>query len=237
FTYDGANWDLTVAGNGTAATDITPALLTSTYGLTLSSDAASSNTIIIAIDNTYKLDADWMYKTTLIDSKYWYYAVSWNMTFSYDFGADETDRHVYFNVDRSAATTTGDDATLETIKGFRLAFHNGTSRNLIWAPAQTDVNDIHYVSSTSVVSNYSENDKLNVWYSGKGSTYRVAEGGSYVAPTASAGNNYLCELTKGGGNVTINCVAWFEGSDPNIVNSARMDTVAASLSFFCVAES
>ncbi len=237
----------------TAVATITASNLSDVWGLTCTGDHTDGDTIIIALTNTYAKDADWMYSAAKIGDDYWYYAVSWNMTFTYDFGSDRNTRKVYFdvdnsNVDPSVGTAAQGSASEKTKKGFRMAFHNKTTRNLIWAPLQDEPSDIHYVTGTNTIGSYGNSDSEHLIYSGLAedpnddddNNMFVELGSASVSPDEDEGMNYICTLAPSDGNdgngienvVTINCVAWFEGTDPNVINRAEMNNIAASLSFF-----
>ena len=229
----------------TAVANIALGDLSDVWGLTCTGAHTPDDTIKIALTNTYALDTDWMYSTAKIDSNYWYYAVSWNMTFTYDFGSDPNPRKVYFDVSNSHAdptvgTAAQGGASEKTQKGFRLAFHNKTTRNLIWAPLQDQPSDIHYVTDINAIGSYANNATEHLIYSGLENNKLVASGSASVNPGENVGMNYICTLAPDDGNagngienvVDINCVAWFEGTDPNVINRAEMNNIAASLSFF-----
>ncbi len=247
FTYSSSssNFELTGTATGTVAV----AEMSSKYGITISTPTTSDNakTIVVALDNSYKASDNWMYSATKISDGsseyYWYYAVGWQMTFSYTFGGDSsTYRNVYFNTASSkiAATQrvagTGDELTY---KGFRLAFRqavgSGGYRCFIWAPEEDTLSSIHYVTSTDAIADYTDTTSESLWYKDCSKDVALVTDGSSSTATASADLNYLCQLTPTVTSSTIDCIAWFEGSDPNIVNSARLDTVAASLDFFALA--
>ena len=244
FTYT-TSWACTHASTTTTPTGgslpsgISTEVLGSTHGITLTGSPQNGDTITVAVSNSYKVDEDWMHSTVQHDSKYWYYAVSWKMTFAYEFGADTTSRNVYLNVATSAATNQPsndyNDSLLQTQQGFRIAFHNGTTRNLIWAPNQANVAQIHYVdASTPATAEYPDDDAtVSLWNKGDAAVVSSSEASGGIA-TVSANKNYICTLSSGTPSVQIYCVAWYEGTDPNVANAASMDNVKAALNFFAL---
>lgn len=241
FTFDGTNWDLGADdGRVVASADISVANLAEKWGISYSGTPTSEQTLAFTLTNSYKASEapNWMYSATAISNVFWYHAVHWQMTFNYTFGVDATARRVYFDTDSSirktATVNVGDE---ETYKGFRIAFKNSTAapRNVIWAPEQTATADIHYVSAQNTLSDYSDSDTVSLLYKDiPAAQVNVNKNSSGSVATASTNKNYLCQLTSDIPSVTIDCVAWFEGSDPNVINQADLDTVAASLKFFAV---
>jgi len=240
FKFNEGNWDLQEVTDKVAATaGITPAVLNSTWGIAYTGTPTSNQTLIVNLNNTYAPDTDWMYSATPLNGVNWYHAVSWNMTFKYDFGTDITDRNVYFDMTSSIRVTSSISGTgsQETWKGFRIAFKSSSStRSVIWAPQQEKAN-IRYVGGTADVSKYTDSPSVSLLASDSAAgEYLGNNQTSGAIATASANKNYLCQLTNETSSATVNCVAWFEGSDPNVVNAARLDTVAATLKFFAASD-
>ena len=176
-----------------------------------------------------------------------YYAVSWSYTFTYTFGGDSTAVNLYLDSQGSTVTPTKNtDAATghseKTYMGFRIAFINaGQSRKVVWAKNQTASNCKYITSGTSVT--YTAGVPT---YTGAGA-YSNANSDSVagdlldstgLAPLGESASgtvtraDYLGQFTAAANTVTIKCVAWFEGTDPNVINEAEMDTVAAALNFY-----
>ena len=163
-----------------------------------------------------------------------YYAVSWSYTFSYSFGGDTNPVNLYFNSISSSVTPTltlaaSGTQTEQTYKGFRIAFICG-DRTVVWAKSQTSAN-CHYVTATNAAagtySNVDSSSAAGDLLDSTGVTI-VAENGSGSVARA----DYLGQFTSSSTSLTVKCIAWFEGTDPNIVNGAEMDSVAAVLDFY-----
>ena len=269
FTYRGSTWSLQIDdvastrdGDDTLSTG-NEGTLKSKWGITYTATPADNDQIVIKLDNSYVSDDDWMYSDSKINDgvseKYWYYAVGWKMTFSYDFGSDKTNRNVYFDKE-SILTPTQREAAKNgagelSYKGFRIAFHDYRAganpeddpiadRSVIWAYGHTEGerNQIHYVGDTDsnansepVVSNYTDSSAVSLLCGTAPSNVVVNTATSGGTAASNANRNYLLTLTQSTSSVTIDCVAWFEGSDPNVINNARLDDVTATLKFFAVA--
>ena len=175
-----------------------------------------------------------------------YYAVTWSMAFTYKLpvSADEAEAtNLYLDLANSVFTpTTGDSSlSLKTQKGFRIAFIPNpagsvtTSGNAaytrVWADLETS-DGCSYVASTSTTSGYTNGETAasKVLIS-SADTATIAEG------TAGTTNLNYClgqfsSFSSGDSKIGFTCVAWFEGTDANVVSAASMDQVAVNLAFY-----
>ena len=181
-----------------------------------------------------------------------YYAVSWTINFKYTFSADTKDVYLYFDGSTTAqaqspapsttfthaTNTAGTDASKNTWKGFRLAMIGAAK--VIWAPGTSTAGDEQYQSNTAVGDTKSSYAATNA-YAAAGSLidaagYAHIKAGALPANptqradylgtfTYSTATNNICTLS-------VKCVAWFEGNDSNVVDSASLDQVSASLGFY-----
>lgn len=173
-----------------------------------------------------------------------YYAVSWTYTFTYTFGGDTTAVNLYLDSQASTVTATKTDDTAigasgnQTYKGFRIAFINASaSRAVVWAKNQSAANckfidadttiDAGVYSNNGVYSNANSSSAAGDLLDSTGLAV-VSENGN--GSTARA--DYLGQFTSAANTVTIKCVAWYEGTDPNVVNGAEMDKVSAAMTFY-----
>ena len=190
-----------------------------------------------------------------------YYAVSWSYTFTYTFGGDTTPVNLYLDSQGSTATATKNDGSAigstgnQTYKGFRIAFMNqaasGTDsgRSVVWAKNQAAA-QCKFIDSDTTVE-YVDHDSNpatpkqaqytnNGAYTGVNSSSAAGDllDSTGLAPLAESDAgvatraDYLGQFTTTSNEITIKCVAWFEGTDPNVVNESEMDTVAAALNFY-----
>lgn len=189
-----------------------------------------------------------------------YWAVSWQMTFSYDFG-EETKANLFLDTTASVVrlSATADSAAKETIKGFRIAFvglaagasgsattTGSTTVTRIWANQQASAS-CKYFDNTTVAAAISagtynagtymaEGTGGTAYASGivNGSDNKVARPAEGTTTTIG-GENYLGQFLKNGSTqqkLDFVCVAWFEGLDVNVMTGARMDSLIASMKFY-----
>ena len=187
-----------------------------------------------------------------------YYAVSWTYTFSYQFGGNTTAVNLYFDATNStvsATKTNGDDignSGNQTYKGFRIAFVNQQTtssavdyhRSVVWAKNQTAANCKFIDADTTVA--YSNANPPVPTYTSAGA-YTSADASNAMGDLLSSSNlaplgenssggtgraDFLGQFTSTNTSITIKCVAWYEGTDPNVVNGAEMDKVSCVLNFY-----
>ena len=168
------------------------------------------------------IDTDAIWK---VGSTTMYYAVAWNLHFEYTFAGDTSNLNLFFNIhDASFTPTTGTGtATTHTANGFRLALIAPT-KTVIWAPgrASADASDVKYVNSTTTTTTYAAN---TVIYSDNAEAVK-ADG------AANTTIDYLGQITSSSNTIDVKCVAWFEGTDPDVINESTMDKVKATLPFY-----
>lgn len=225
------------------------------------------------------------------DSKTYYVAVSWTMTFKYEFATETADVGIYLDLKDSTytpgtsadgiGTNEGGDSAL----GFRILFKNPTTAGLstVFGNHAPELNSAataweastNYTAGAEVQYNgetYSRiatggtdetsfdstkwnktfksslalaDQATNLEYvTGAASTATadytttnyVYHNGSYVPKNDGTGNTGAAEriatLTTSHKQEVITCVAWFEGTDPNVVNSTAMKYVDAALKFY-----
>ena len=213
-----------------------PALCDASFNHTTKHPWKANSTASAFTEITTENVANWGV-TSVTPAQVTYYAVSWSYTFTYTFGGDSTAMNLYFDSAASTITPTtttaaetGHESQL-TYKGFRIAFLcDSSSRAVVWAKNQTSAN-CHYVTAS--------NDQTGA-YSNVNSTSAagnlIDSSNMTAIPENSTGTisrtDYLGQFTTSVNTLTIKCVAWFEGTDPNVVNGAEMDSVAAALTFY-----
>ena len=178
-----------------------------------------------------------------------YTAVTWGLTFTVSFGAQSGDYGLYLNATASSFVRE-DAATPETsdktAKGFRIAFYPSTPQDGSEAYAKVyaglqEFDNCSYVSSTS---NFTGTAYVATDYDLVDSEFDDAlpiEAGLTGAPTRAAATTQRADCLGIFGfqestRVTLSytAVAWFEGTDDEIVNRATADeyqSVIASLTF------
>lgn len=165
-----------------------------------------------------------------------YYAVSWKVRFTYEFSSDHRPIHVYFDQDSTATVADSGENTGTEDSGtaWRVCmWEDAGSYTLTWAKNQTTANCHYVASSSSDATAYSGSNRL---IASDTSTITKATDG-ISASTSQARTDYVASIAY---NATpANCykdvyfVAWFEGSDPNVKNSADLKKVSNSLKFYC----
>ncbi len=166
-----------------------------------------------------------------------YYAVSWNMSFTYTFSADVTQQNLYLDStsemaigDTTTANATGN--TKVAALGFRIAFVGQTatySNKKVWSDTQTDakMQEFDYVNATNGKGNYS-GDIISTANTGGTSGLVTASDTTGAASAA----NCLGYFASGHETITFKCVAWFEGLDENVVSGTLMQKITANMKFF-----
>ena len=185
---------------------------------------------------------DWLYRTVSETEKY-YLAVSWNMEFTYTFNAETAPLDVILDLKQSkfkGAVALGANEVHDTAKGFRIAFITSTGIK-VWGNRElgttgSEYANIQYVKgeASTAVGNYA------------GTNYFLSDNNydvSAVQDGVSHANlpNLIGSITKGTGDkgtLDVTCVAWFEGTDPDVVSSesatalTKLQTLSADLFFF-----
>ena len=189
--------------------------------------ANSNATSFTRIDD----EADWDVAGT---GQVTYYAVSWTYTFTYAFGGDTTAMNLYFDSAASSVTVMSSVAgtnSYQTYKGFRIAFVNtAASRKVVWAKNQANAECNYVVAANDQTGAYSNVNSTSVAGDLIDSSNMTAIAENSTGTIARA--DYLGQFTSGSNTVTIKCVAWFDGTDENVQNGSRMDTVQAALTFY-----
>ena len=183
-----------------------------------------------------------------------YYAYTWKMTFNLTDGVANTKMNIFFNINESSMTGTDQADTpagqdnLETKKGFRIAMISETfSKTIIYAGLQDQsglkaLNDslagtAYGTSPFNTGFSYFAADKYGL-ASGSATTYGTAPNkyahavdGVDVAAQESR-PDYLCSLTSAAATTDVYCIAWYEGTDINVVNKGKLQKVASTLKFY-----
>lgn len=182
------------------------------------------------------------------DSKTALTVMTWQMQFKMDFGAEGTDSSYGLYMDHSASksvvekkdgsswtTTIGEN---DTAHGFRLAFVGveANAKTRVWADHQSSAN-CHFIDGGATkgaalaspnVDDYSSPDLMD-----SSCTLGIPTSAQATA-TAAGTANYLGKFAFTANStvtLTYTVVAWFEGTDPIVVNNKNLDTVRAQLYF------
>lgn len=212
-----------------------PALCDASFNHTTKHPWKANSTASAFTEITTENVANWGVTSTT-PAQVTYYAVSWSYTFTYTFGGDSTAMNLYFGSADSTITPTVNKAaegthTEQTFKGFRIAFLCDTSsRAVVWAKNQTSANCHYVVASNDQTGAYSNVNSTSAAGNLIDSTGIATIDENATGTTTRT--DYLGQFTSGSNTLTIKCVAWYEGTDPNVINGSEMDTVAAALTFY-----
>ena len=176
-----------------------------------------------------------------------YYAVTWSMNFTYTLPVSGASlgqaTNLYLDLAHSSFTSIdgGQSESLFTKKGFRVAFIPNTSTDVttstntdiykrVWADLELS-NKCSYVSTTTATSGYTNGSTAASKVLITNETATIDEG------TAGSKNLNYClgqfaGFSDGASKLGYTCVAWFEGSDENVVNETSMDNVTVNFEFY-----
>jgi hypothetical protein len=190
--------------------------------------------------------AKWKYST--VGTTDYYYAVAWNLQFSYNFVAEKKGMNVFFSINDSTMTpetptgTTAHDSGNDTAKGFRIAFLS-QNKAKVWAKL-CDHKSREYDSSAS---SWKDAADYTPTYVNSENTATGAYSGDFIdassnlaratdsTPSQTSRLDYLGTIALNEGQtetLTVTCVAWYEGTDPNVVNESTMRKVRTSMHFY-----
>ena len=180
-----------------------------------------------------------------------FFAVSWTINFKFEWGTSSNDVYLYFDgtvgtgatstfTPKTLADGTPTSSNLATYHGFRLAMI-GTGK-VIWAPGTDVVADEVYQTGTAIDSQgiYASSGTAttpNTYVSTGSIIDKTGLDADKSSPTPSTARaDYLATFSRSGSEATtevsVVCVAWFEGNDDNVVDEAELDKVTATLGFY-----
>lgn len=194
----------------------------------------TSYSVVDTLANAAADNTKWQVGTTTN-----YYAIAWDLEFTYSFKGDTRPMDLFFDFSHSTCVRTEETAgsgSGQTANGFRIAMICG-SEILIWAPNRAgtvseEAQVYKYVNTTSATANYTNHDPLVL--SDTSATLDPVVAADDAAHSTRV--DYLAQMTNatpGETNVkTVTCVAWFEGCDPDVINESSMDSVVNTLKFY-----
>lgn len=236
--------------SGAKITDVSFNPATKQLWTKANADATAYRAIGDTDDYLTLTDASHPYK---IDSSN-YYAFTWKITLSYTWGPDHTPLNVFFDAAQSSMTKSkqeGEGAAADnaTAKGFRIAMI--ANRTIVYAGLESAA-ELKGVTGAAAWDEYGDTGLTNANYS-----YFASDKYSIGTATASSASllplekaidgdgsqagraDYLGQITysKATDSIDIYCVAWYEGTDPYVVNeidgvAVEMQKVASTLAFY-----
>jgi hypothetical protein len=182
------------------------------------------------------------------DKTYNYYvAFSWSVTFNYTFGGTASDNvAIFLDTNLSNIALDGENSTIReslsggtnknTSAGFRIALYTAASPSTGRIFANNDTKTYIDAPNKPVSDNPNDYSQYGSGVFNKHTTNAGRKAENLTSTNAQALPEYVCSIAKtaqtNAGSTTIICVAWFEGTDTNVVTEARMQTVKASLTFY-----
>ena len=191
-----------------------------------------------------------------------YYAFSWKVTLTYTWSADDTPLNVYFDYNASSvanrAMQEGQTSTAnKTETGFRVALL-GPTHNVVWGKLQgaanlkgvygTGANNAAVYGQTNLTNSnfgYFASDFYGLGNvdAATSSANRIAVGDYSKATDGDANStqtsrpDYLGTITRANAqqnstSIDVWCVAWFEGTDPNVMDNNELDQLTATIGFY-----
>ena len=160
-------------------------------------------------------------------SKTVYYALTWSYTFTYTF-TDTTKKIDLFLDSEGSSFKSSTDAALADVstgKGFRVGFM-GDKKTILSADDETK-----HVTGTEL-ANVAENytTESNVHYLTAGSTNAKATDGASGNTSRADYLGTFEPTTKT--TISLNVIAWFEGTDTHVVNDKTIEAVKGSFNFY-----
>lgn len=191
------------------------------------------STLAAATDNTWKAAGADIY-----------YAATFTLNFTYNFSGDTRNVDLFFDPASTveAALVSNGEASLETKKGFRMAFVCG-SEIFAWAPFrnESETASLKYVKPADETEAAAATATSTGTYVTTGNNQDCICHDTAISITdGQSGNtskvNYLATLTNVTPDTTnkaaVTCVVWFEGEDPDVVNATKFQKISTLLKFY-----
>lgn len=181
-----------------------------------------------------------------------FYCATWKITFSYDFNGGPTSVDLFFNAGESTMSYTKtrdalNSATTNTFTGFRIGMAT-SSKAIVFADHET-LGYCNYITQSGTNAAAVASSAAAGSYAAY--TLVSASGGNLVDSSITTSNfalavdgtngntsrgDYLGTISKPAegttGTFDVNCYAWFEGTDPGIVNNSEFHKMASALKFY-----
>ena len=209
----------------------------STYATHVTTDATANNLLRLTDAASNKVYSALTFRLTLT-----YTTSNVSDTYALFLNLDAGKSNVGHTTNTAGTTTTTDPGYgKETYKGFRLAFI-GASETVVWAANETTA-ECDYIESVAAgvgaeKGGYTAGDLIAS--DTAAANIAALSGSGSVEDGIAAGDaddyyNYLGTFAIPGSGterkLSFLCVAWFEGTDPNVVTGAALDSVTANMFF------
>ena len=147
-----------------------------------------------------------------------YYAVQWTYTIGLTNTTGTLAKSVDVMFDLSSAFANA--VANSTAPGFRIAMKCGDEQ-LVFGNNSATGADKH-VATASTTANFGD-----IYLTNNASYEKLADGVDH-----STADEYLGTIAAANGTLTVNCTAWYEGTDPSVVSANAMSSVTATLKFY-----
>ena len=180
-----------------------------------------------------------------------YYGVSWTWNFTYVFKSDANDMGLFFNIKDSTIGIVNKDgdtnkknrngteyknSAFKVGTGFRLArqAENDTdnkneNQTIVWAP-QGGKNSRVIGTEATATHEFDTGIFHTVGETNASTATDLAT--DYKTKNSNNGYCFLGRLTSKAATISVKCTAWFEGTDPNVVNEALNQVVTTTQRFY-----
>jgi len=170
------------------------------------------------------------------------YAAQWTLTFKYSFGGDRSNVDLFLDTNPANVTTkeASNPTEADTKTGVRFNFMNkDTKTDLTWAPfaKKTNPNYVNYVGSADDPKDGRAYGSRTLIASEDNMDGSSDDKKPYTDTSATKdGVGYLGQFVRGESSddvsLTYTVTAWFEGTDPGVVDGAKLRTITANLKFY-----
>ena len=191
-----------------------------------------------------------------------YYAYTWKINLTLDNPTTYSKMNVFFDATTTGSSMTplkadGTAATNQTSKGFRIAIINPGVSTIVFGKLEEyseEISESTRYNFGAVTANNAGSVKYN--QAGLNSGFKFFTKDSYgiagsdvmtysANPIAKATDteanqssrvDYVGTMQSGSASLTLYCVAWYEGTDPNVVNGKDLEKVSSVLKFYSTNE-
>ena len=235
--------------NAKTSTKTTDASFNLSSRLLYSNVEGSDNSFVALGDaDTYKgtTETAYQYSSTI------YYAYTWKVNLTLQDPTAYSKMNVFFDYNGSTMTASKQSGSGEvngTSAGFRIAILNdSTTKGIVFSKLQNAENFacVTGAAASSTYGNAATNTFTNDFvYFGKdkagfanSASQETVSSGYAHAQDAAAGTDqttrldYLGTMQTGSTTMTLTCIAWYEGTDPNVVNGKDLEQVSSLVKFY-----
>ena len=174
-----------------------------------------------------------------------YYGVTFQLDFEYKFSSDHRSLDLIFDTNSTCTVTNESNDYWHTYKGFRLAFI-APSQRFVWAPKRTAADKVSDAQNAAdmtfervtgaTTADHKAYDAENyvgdITFGTSGAALAADDADHSSLATYLGTLTYDSSETPTTNKMTVICVAWYEGTDPAVINQSTMDAVSTILNFY-----